>query len=195
MSNRFFSDATLAAGEAVAWKLLLTVGLAGSIGLVSAGMLIGVKIDRRLPDHYTGSIVGEVHAGSNLRLREHVVFPADCIPRIARSLQCPSDDLSLPGEPVNQVITDSSVATTQGDTLLPTPPFAPNRVCRFHEEYTNQGCGLLSGIFTPNRSVLGQYVSKAVADPKGKVALMSVWEEGLPVMVLARLPIPTAAPR
>lgn len=120
----------------------------GLLAVAFTGVVYGVHIDRTPPRIYSLQVVGEVHAGSDMRIREEASVPENCLPRITRKLVHGPDALSN-GKPVTQIITDSVVVADGGDILIPLPPDVPTGQWRFYETISTQACGALSGVLPP----------------------------------------------
>ena len=124
----------------------------GLLGLISAallaGVVYGVAIGRRHPDIYSLEIIGPTHAGGDMRVREKVRIPDDCIPRIARKLATDPFDKLHSGPNLIQVVTDAAVVG-QGDILIPLSRDVPVGHWRYYETVSTEGCGVISGILAP----------------------------------------------
>ena len=133
------------------------LGALAAVGVCSA--IWAVDLDRKPPKIYDLKIVGETHAGGDMRVREHVQVPDNCIPRVSRKLVGPPDAYS-DGKAITQIVTDAAVLA-DGDILIPLPRDVPPGPWRYEESITTQGCGVLSGVLPPQMNAAQESASGA----------------------------------
>lgn len=173
---------TIEHAERLSLVLLGAIGLGAVAAVAVCSAVWAVNLDRRPPKIYDVQIIGEAHAGGDMRVREHVQVPENCIPRVTRKLVGPPDVLSQ-GREITQIVPDTAVLA-DGDILIPLSRDVPPGPWRYEESITTQGCGVLSGVLPPQ---MGSARGRDVAGGKPG-------EIGVPVMILPMEPLPMRLP-